>query len=255
MKRFILLLLLVCISCMQVAEARRFGGGHSRGFSQHRSYSQSRSYSQPGVQHNAPRSGMSSGAKRALAAGAVGAAAGYVAGSALASNHQGESANTASKSSSGFGFIKFVVLALLLLMIYRFFVKRRMQGVTNSASDTLPDGTNIAAFISQSMNVFMQVQQLNTPDQLEVLKGYLTPNMYQSVCGDVGNNAEPAQFHQMQTDFDGCRKEGQYWVASVRFYGQVKEDGASPWSEFSEVWHFSKADNEYIWRVAGIQQV
>lgn len=255
MQRFILLILLICISCMQVAEARRFGGGHSRGYTH--SYSSGR-YTQPRASYGASRSGMSSGTKRALTAGAVGAAAGYIAGNAMASNRgeqtvNGQPGKSESASRGGFGFIKFVLLAIILLVIYRLFVRRRMQRSSTNTPDTLPDGTNTAVFINQSMNVFMQVQQLNTPAQLEALKGYLTPNMFQSVYEDVGNNDEPAQFRQMQTRFEGCHKEGAYWIASVRFYGEVKEDNASLWVAFNEIWHFSKANGEYIWRVAGVE--
>ena len=44
-------------------------------------------------------------------------------------------------------------------------------------------------------------------------------------------------------------------MASVRFYGQIREEANTAPETFSEVWHLSKpVDGSRGWTIAGIQQ-
>ena len=50
--------------------------------------------------------------------------------------------------------------------------------------------------------------------------------------------------------------EGDYEIASVRFYGLIREDGAANPEPFDETWHVRKdrRDRRGAWLIAGIQQ-
>jgi predicted lipid-binding transport protein (Tim44 family) len=50
--------------------------------------------------------------------------------------------------------------------------------------------------------------------------------------------------------------EGDWEIASVRFYGLIREDGAANPEPFDEIWHVRKkaGDKKASWLIAGIQQ-
>ena len=51
-------------------------------------------------------------------------------------------------------------------------------------------------------------------------------------------------------------REGDQYVASVRFHGALREDGARDPHSFEELWHLVKpVDGSSGWLLAGIQQV
>ena len=127
---------------------------------------------------------------------------------------------------------------------------------TNSGSQ-LPDGTEPAAFLRIARQRFNHIQSMNTASNIEEIRRYLTPDLYQSMYNDIMANrdqdvAEFSNLNAMVTD--AATENGQY-VVSVRFTGTVSEDLNSLPQPFAEIWHFVKpAGSNQDWLVAGIQQ-
>ncbi len=123
--------------------------------------------------------------------------------------------------------------------------------------ERLPDGTESAAFLRQAKASFMHLQTMNSPDNVEELRKYLTPDMYESIKADVAANKETAEFPNLQAEVVETATEGQQYIATVRFHGMVSESVNAPEQPFEELWHFVKptAPGSLKWLVAGIQQV
>ncbi|MGY5393233.1 Tim44 domain-containing protein [Acinetobacter sp. NigerLNRRAM0016] len=127
---------------------------------------------------------------------------------------------------------------------------------TNSGNQ-LPDGTEPAAFLRIARQRFNHIQSMNTASNIEEIRRYLTPDLYQSMYNDIMANRDQdvAEFSNLNAMvIDSATENGQY-VVSVRFTGTVSEDLNSLPQPFAEIWHFVKpAGPNQDWLVAGIQQ-
>ena len=283
MKLFITILLISLLSFSQIAEAKRFGGGRSFGHS--RSYS-SQSSSSTNKTTSGTRS--KSGFGKLLAAGAIGAALGYL----------------FSGAGGGIGWILLAIIAFFILSrILRNramsqqrdntqsknpFSGRTIQGQSNhqyahgqnhsydqstafaddstrttptgssqsfAVNGLLPDGTPETVFKHQGLNLFQQLQELNTVASLEKIKGYVTQDMFTQIKDEIAQNNEIATFENLETEVVGFDKIDTKWVGSIKFNGKVKEDNHSNWENFEEIWHFDRGRDEHIWQLSGIQQI
>ncbi len=127
---------------------------------------------------------------------------------------------------------------------------------TNSGNQ-LPDGTEPAVFLRTARQRFNHIQSMNSASNIEEIRRYLTPDLYNSMYSDIMANqdhqvAEFSNLNAMVTDT--ATENGQY-IVSVRFTGTVTEDLNSLPQPFTEIWHFVKpAGSQQDWIVAGIQQ-
>ena len=125
-----------------------------------------------------------------------------------------------------------------------------------SNGQTLPDGTEHAAFLRQARATFLHMQTMNSASNLEELRRYFTPEMFNAVQSDIASNHDTAEFPTLNAQIvDSAQENGQY-VTSVRYSGTVSEDLNSAPVAFSETWHFVQAigSTDRKWLVAGIQQ-
>jgi predicted lipid-binding transport protein (Tim44 family) len=285
MKLFITLLLISMLSVVQIAEAKRFGGGRSFGYS--KSYSGSSSSKTSNTTAAGKKSGMG-GLGKLLAAGAIGAALAYLFTSA----------------GGGIGWILLAVAAFFIISkilrsramsqqrpkqnqsgfggrtidgqpsqqfasgnnhntfdqntAYADETETRTQtgGHTSYAvNGMMPDGTPETVFKHQGLNLFQQLQDLNNAASIEKVKGYLTRDMFDQLKSEISSNNEIAKFENLETDIVGFEKFGTKWVGSIKFSGKVKEDSGSIWENFEEIWHFDRDKDEHIWQLSGIQQI
>jgi MYXO-CTERM domain-containing protein len=275
-----------------IAEAKRVGGGRSSGMQR----SQTTRPAAPPPQRNAApaqqpgqaaaqpqRSGMGS-IIGGVAAGALG---GYLLGNLLNSNN----ASGASESSGG----GFPWGLLLLLGGGGYFAMRMMRrrkeaaiaaaspvfaGVSSNVTDApsqqdrvfrmgdqssypaaagitrLPDGTETAAFLRQARGSFMHMQTLHCAEQVNEMRKYLTPELFNELSQDISGNAEPAEFPELNTELIDCATEEGRMISTVRFYGKVSESLHATPVPFEEIWHFVRpTTGDPRWVVAGIQQL
>ena len=130
-------------------------------------------------------------------------------------------------------------------------------GAFSQSGSQLPDGTEPAAFLRIARQRFNHIQSMNTASNIEEIRRYLTPDLYQSMYRDIMANQDQdvAEFSNLNAMVAGSSTENGQYVVSVRFTGTVSEDLNSLPQPFAEVWHFSKpAASTEEWLVAGIQQ-
>ena len=130
-------------------------------------------------------------------------------------------------------------------------------GASMSKGNQLPDGTEPAAFLRVARQRFNHIQSVNSASNVEEIRRYLTPELFNSMYQDIMANQDQdvAEFSNLNAMVaDTATENGQY-VVSVRFTGTVSEDLNSLPQPFTEIWHFVKpAGSQQDWVVAGIQQ-
>ncbi|ENX33436.1 hypothetical protein F889_02096 [Acinetobacter colistiniresistens] len=126
-----------------------------------------------------------------------------------------------------------------------------------NSGNQLPDGTEPAAFLRIARQRFNHIQSVNSASNVEEIRRYLTPELYDSMYNDIMSNQDQdvAEFSNLNAMVvESATENGQY-VVSVRFTGTVSEDLNSLPQPFTEIWHFVKpAGSQQDWVVAGIQQ-
>ena len=130
-------------------------------------------------------------------------------------------------------------------------------GASMSNGNQLPDGTEPATFLRVARQRFNHIQSVNSASNVEEIRRYLTPELFNSMYQDIMANQDQdvAEFSNLNAMVaDTATENGQY-VVSVRFTGTVSEDLNSLPQPFTEIWHFVKpAGSQQDWVVAGIQQ-
>jgi len=290
-KTMMLAFTLVSVLAAPFAEAARLGGGKSAGM---RRSAPTKSYQQPtpmpapaAVPQAAPQAQPKKGPGigTAIAAGAAGAAAGYMLGSAMNSNHA--SGNAVDNAGAGSG-IPWGTLALLgLLGIGGLMWFRRKSAspagmnapmpasngptfnsnsqdaarfepapaMSSAVPGRLPDGTETPNFLRQAKATFLHLQSLNTPDSLEEVRKYMTPDLFEGLRNEIAGNSDVADFPQLDCQLAEAVEEGGRYIATVRFSGTVSESVNAAAVPFNEYWHYIKdGSTAGKWLVAGIQQ-
>ncbi|HJW24835.1 MAG TPA: Tim44-like domain-containing protein [Rhodocyclaceae bacterium] len=292
MKRFLMSLcaaLLVFGIVVQDAEARRLGGGMSRGM-QRESVTQRQAAPQQAApsQQMAPQSMPQTPTAQTQKRNWLGPLAGLAAGVGLAAllSHFGMGEGLAN-----------VVMILLLVMAAVFVFKlvfRRSQPAAGrqplqyaglgSAADraAVPAGREqpVGGGYSQSVapavgNIpadfdaegfarvakvnFLRLQAANDAGNLDDIREFTTPEMYAEIKLDIDDRHGARQQTDVVTlDAEVLEvvSEGNRHVASVRFYGMIREEKDGPAERFDEVWNLVKPlDGSRGWQVAGIQQL
>ncbi|MGL4603883.1 MAG: Tim44 domain-containing protein [Iodobacter sp.] len=287
-------LLTASLFASNMAEAKRVGGGRSSGMQRSQTTRPAAPppqrnvapAQQPGQAAPQPqRSGMGS-IIGGVAAGALG---GYLLGNLLNSNHA-----SGSSESSGGGFPWGLLLLLGGGGYFAMRMLRRRQqaaassspafaGMNDSPSNQdmpaqdrifrmgdqaasaapaasgitrLPDGTETAAFLRQARGSFMHMQTLHSAEQVNEMRKYLTPELFNELSKDITGNEEPAEFPELNAELIDCATEEGRMVSSVRFYGKVSESLHAAPESFQEIWHFVRPiSGDPRWLVAGIQQL
>ncbi|TCP12991.1 putative lipid-binding transport protein (Tim44 family) [Crenobacter luteus] len=118
----------------------------------------------------------------------------------------------------------------------------------------LPDGTETPHFLRQAKATFLHLQSLNTPESLEEVRKYMTPELFEALRADIAGNSDVADFPSLDCQLTDAVDEGGRFVASVRFSGTVSESVGAPAEPFAETWHYVKDKGGQRWLLAGIQQ-
>ncbi|WP_119327634.1 hypothetical protein [Cysteiniphilum halobium] len=265
--------MLLAMSGFQLAEAKRFGGGASHGYSR----------SAPTQTHNSTAAGNTAQKKGGMGTfGKILTALGLGALFAWLFSAHGMTGLL----------IVIALIALCVFLMRRKAMQQQMQNnshnnashnqasplhtaanaFTTNAQETsaehnqstqpnngiingqLADGTPETVFNHQALNLFNQLQALNNKEGLEKIRSYITEDLYHSVLNDIEHNDELAQFKDLNCKVISCDRQANQYIASVMFVGQVKEDAHSDWQNFEEIWHFARKDGEHLWQVAGVQQ-
>jgi len=262
------------------AEARRLGGGQSSGMQRQGVTAPANNAGAAGTPgQTAPVAGAPTAAGVPGAAAAatpkrswMGPVAGIAAGLGLA----------ALASHFGFGeaFANMMTIALLVmaaLFVVGFVMRKRAASQAGSlagagalgagvaggtaagaAVGQIPAGFDLAAFERTARDQFMALQAANDACDVDRLRNYLTPAMFDVVRGEIaerGDATQKTEVYGLQAQVLNVAKEDSRHVVSVRFTGRVREQvGATP-DDLDEVWHLVKPLRGFGgWEIAGIQQ-
>jgi len=267
MKSFLLALFTVFITFALVtpdAEARRMGGGRSSGMQR-----QAMPQQAPRPPAVAPQA---TPQKRSW----MGPLAGLAAGLGLA----------ALASHFGFGeemanILMLALLALVVFMAVRWFMNRNrrpqpMQYAANGPAGhfepqaptmaggsapaaapaaALPADFDRDAFVRLAKITFIRMQAAHDAGNLNDLRDFLSPEMFAEVKLDIeGRHGATSQTDvlNLEAEVADWADEGRRQIVSVRYSGQLREDGAE--TPFNEIWHLVREEGVERWVVAGIQQ-
>jgi predicted lipid-binding transport protein (Tim44 family) len=111
-------------------------------------------------------------------------------------------------------------------------------------------------FERQALLNFQRVQAANDAGDAATLRDFLTPELYREIEGEMKSawgtpqKTEPVD---VKSEVLEVVTEGDLYVVSVRFTGQIRENGTL--NNLNEIWHLEKpVTGRSGWRVSGIQQ-
>ena len=115
------------------------------------------------------------------------------------------------------------------------------------------------SFLHNAKSLFLQLQEASDSQNIDVLKEYTTPELFNHLRQDMLGRQTATSFTQVLTlaaDLIAVEEENQEYLASVRFSGSIREEKDGPAADFQEVWNWVKPINGQTgWLLCGIQQL
>lgn len=128
-----------------------------------------------------------------------------------------------------------------------------------AAAPTLPAGFDAAGFLRAAKLNFVKLQIANDRGELEAIREFATPEMFDALAQDVtgrGVQKQQTDVVTLNADLLEVATERDAHHASVRFSGMVRESPGGAPVGFEEVWNLVKPlDGSSGWLLAGIQQM
>ena len=280
---------------VQDAEAKRIGGGTSRGLQRDTITQRQTSPGQPGgtpTQQAAPQAAPQPGAAPQPAKrNWIGPLAGLAAGIGLAAlfSHLGLGEGMAN-------FFMILLLIMAAIFVFKLLVGRktspaavppdpmRYAGVGGPSMAPVPEGRfdapagpvagvvatspitrsipadfDVDGFVRVAKVNFIRLQTAHDVGNLEDIREFTTPEMFAEIRLDIDERRGTPQTTDVVTldaeVLEVTNEAGRY-VASVRFHGMIREEKDGTAQPFDEVWNLVKPqDGSRGWAVAGIQQL
>lgn len=131
------------------------------------------------------------------------------------------------------------------------------SSVTAVPANRFPPGFHPAPFIEQAKRQFRALQSAYDRGDHDALSEVMTPEIFAEISREIAErgNHVPTDIVRLDAEILEATTEGrQHWL-SVRFTGELREDGAMLPKAFEEVWNLVKpVDDSSGWLLAGIQQ-
>jgi predicted lipid-binding transport protein (Tim44 family) len=119
-----------------------------------------------------------------------------------------------------------------------------------------PADFDAVEFERQAKLNFNRLQAANDAGDASTLRDFLTPDLYAELEGEMKSawgTPQKTEAVDLKSEVLDVVTEGSLYVVSVRFTGQIRENGVL--SDLNEIWHLEKPVNGRTgWRVSGIQQ-
>ena len=123
----------------------------------------------------------------------------------------------------------------------------------------VPAGFDTAGFLRGAKLNYMKLQLANDRGDLDELREFATPELFEELKKDVLARAGATQQTDvlaLNADLLEVATEGSTHWASVRFSGTIRESAGGTPEGFEEVWNLAKpVDGSAGWQLAGIQQM
>ena len=123
----------------------------------------------------------------------------------------------------------------------------------------IPADFDAAGFARNAIAQFMALQSANDARDLQRLKDYLTPEMFELAREEVqarGDQPQQTEVFGLNAQVVEVVEEADRYIVSVRFTGSVRDQAGAVPEDLDEIWHLTKPRSGFGgWVVAGIQQV
>ncbi|BDT67072.1 hypothetical protein os1_12400 [Comamonadaceae bacterium OS-1] len=123
----------------------------------------------------------------------------------------------------------------------------------------IPADFDVAGFVRNAKVNFIRLQAANDAGNLDDIRQFTTPEMFAQLKMDLserGGAVQHTDVERIDGDVLEVAEEGNHYVVSVRFTGQIKAEGNAPAEPFDEVWHLTKPlQGAGGWVLSGIQQM
>ena len=123
----------------------------------------------------------------------------------------------------------------------------------------VPAGFDAAGFARGAKMNFLKLQAANDSGNLDDIREFTTPAMFEELSRDVSARAgarQNTEIVSLEADILEVVTEGDAHWASVRFTGAERVSAGQPAEPFEEVWNLTKpVDGSAGWVLAGIQQM
>jgi predicted lipid-binding transport protein (Tim44 family) len=130
-------------------------------------------------------------------------------------------------------------------------------GVTGSVG-TIPADFDTTGFERTARDQFIALQAANDARDLNRLRDYLSPEMFELVRSEIaerGDAPQKTEVFGLSAQVLDVADEADQYVVSVRFTGSVREQFGADTEDLNEVWHLVKPKRGFGgWVIAGIQQ-
>ena len=130
--------------------------------------------------------------------------------------------------------------------------------VIAGADHALPPGFDREGFERIAKMIFIRLQTANDAGDLNDLRNFTTPEMFAAIRLELqerGPATQNTDVLKVDAEVIDVAEEAERQVVSVRFHGLVREERESAATDFDEVWHLVKPnDDSRSWAIAGIQQ-
>jgi predicted lipid-binding transport protein (Tim44 family) len=131
-------------------------------------------------------------------------------------------------------------------------------GVAAAQAAAIPADFDAAGFARTAKAQFISLQAANDARDLDRLRDYLTPEMFEVVSADIAARGDAAQHTEvfgLEAQVLAVAEEESRYVVSVRFTGSVRDQHGAVPEELDEIWHLVKGRvGNAGWVIAGIQQ-
>jgi predicted lipid-binding transport protein (Tim44 family) len=122
----------------------------------------------------------------------------------------------------------------------------------------IPADFDVASFTRNAKDQFMALQAANDAKDLDRLRDYLSPEMFDLVRQDIaerGDLAQKTEVFGLQSQVLDVAEEAGSYVVSVRFTGSTRDQAGAAPDVLDETWHLVKPKSGFGgWVIAGIQQ-
>lgn len=133
------------------------------------------------------------------------------------------------------------------------------QSLTAPQGGSIPADFDVEGFVRQAKVNFIRLQAANDAGNMEDIREVTTPEMYAEIKmqrQEQGSAPQQTDVINLNADLLDVNTEAHRHIASVRFFGSIREEKNGPVAPFDEVWHLVKpTDGSHGWLIAGIQQM
>lgn len=129
---------------------------------------------------------------------------------------------------------------------------------SSATAANIPPGFDVEGFVRQAKLNFVRLQAANDAGNMDDVRAFTTPEMFAEIqleYQERGKAVQQTDVVQLNAGLLDVSTEGNRQIASVRFYGSIRESAAAAPEAFDEVWHLIRpVDGSSGWVIAGIQQ-